>query len=117
VEVVATAPWKDEGADLAIWSDALQATVGNPLVIEIKSELPTHNVMMEAAQNFARYITAAGGLWGLLLYGSGPDKPRGLPSNVLALPIGALFKRLKTQSFEEVVRDLRNRRVHGSDLS
>lgn len=117
VEVVATAPGKDEGADLAVWSDALQASVGNPLLVEIKARLPAHSVTVEAAQRLARHVAAAGGRWGLLLYGAGPDRLRGLPPNVLALPIGALFGRLKTQSLEEVVRDLRNRRVHGSDLA
>ena len=115
VDVVAAAPTKDQGADLAIWSDALQATVGNPFLIELKTRLPAQNVTVEAAWRLARHVAAAGGAWGLLLYGSGPDKPKGLPPNILALPIRTLFERLRTQSFDEVIRDLRNRRVHGSD--
>ena len=117
VEVVTSAPGKDDGVDLAIWSDALQATVGNPLLVEIKAQLPARGLTSEVAQRLARYVSDAGGRWGLLLYGSGPEKIKNLPPNVLALSIVALFEHLKNRSFEEVVRDLRNRRVHGSDIA
>ncbi len=81
--------------------------------MEIKARLPTPKAAAEAAQQLAKYVTAAGGRWGLLLYRDGPGDLRGLPPTVLALSIEALFRRLERESFEEIVRDLRNNRVHG----
>lgn len=113
VDVVTHSEPRDLGVDLAIWSDALQLSVGNPLLVEIKARLPTPKAAADAAQQLSKYVAGAGGLWGLLLYQKGPDDLRGLPPNVLALSIDVLFRRLGRESFEEIVRDLRNSRVHG----
>lgn len=113
VDVLSMSQSKDGGADLAIWSDALQSFVGNPLLIEIKSRISDPRQGSNAAHVLARHVAAAGGAWGLLLYGSGPTELKSLPTNILALPVEALFSRLRTESFDDVVRDLRNRRVHG----
>jgi hypothetical protein len=113
VDVVTTSDSRDFGVDLAIWSDALQLSVGNPLLVEIKTRLPNPRVVADAAQELSKYVVAAGGLWGLLLYRDGPKDLRGLPPNVLALSIEALFRRLSHKAFDEIVRDLRNSRVHG----
>jgi hypothetical protein len=113
VDVVSTSESRDFGADLAIWSDALQLSVGNPLLVEIKARISGPKTAAEAAQQLSKYVSGAGGLWGLLLYRDGPEDLRGLPPNVLALSVEALFSRLGHESFDEVVRDLRNSRVHG----
>jgi hypothetical protein len=113
VDVLATSSNSDIGVDLAIWSEPLQPFVGNPLLVEIKTRLPTSKAAAAAAQQLAKHVTAAGGLWGLLLYAIGPDEPKSLPPNVLALPVEELFRRLRRESFDDIVRDLRNRRVHG----
>jgi hypothetical protein len=114
VDILSTAGDRELGADLAIWSDALHAFVGNPLLVEIKSRLPGSRAVSDAAQRLAKHVAAAGGLWGLLLYGAGPEEPTSLPPNIIALPIGSLLARLKNESFDDVVRDLRNRRAHGT---
>jgi hypothetical protein len=113
VDVLARSQVEDGGADLAIWSDELQPFVGNPLLVEIKTELATPMNALIAAQKFSRNVTASGGLWGLLLYGKGPKKIKLLPQNVLAMPIETLFLKLRSESFDRIVRDLRSRRVHG----
>jgi hypothetical protein len=116
VDVLATSRGRNQGADLAIWSDALQPFVGNPLLVEIKTRLQGQRAASDAAQQLGKYVAAAGGLWGLLLYGGGPEELRSLPSNILSLQIGTLFRRLRDESFDDIVRDLRNRRVHGVGL-
>jgi hypothetical protein len=113
VDVLSTSQDRDGGADLAIWSDDLQDFVGNPLLVAIKSKVSSSRQGADAAWQLAKHVAAAGGLWGLLLYGSGPPELRSLPPNILALPIDVLFSRLKTEPFDYIVRDLRNRRVHG----
>ncbi|MGZ8329086.1 MAG: restriction endonuclease [Allosphingosinicella sp.] len=116
VDVVVTAQDRDYGVDLALWSDAWQQSVGNPLMVEIKARLPTQRAVADAAQMLAKHVAASGNRWGLLLFGEGPKDLRSLPPTVLALPIDALFTRLQHESFEDIVRDLRNRRVHGASL-
>ncbi|MBL0931563.1 MAG: hypothetical protein IBJ15_15785 [Alphaproteobacteria bacterium] len=116
VDVLARSQAEDRGADLAIWSDELQPFVGNPLLVEIKSRLATPKASANAAQQLSRYVASTGGLWGLLLYGVGPADLGSLPPNILALSIETLFLRLRGESFDQIVRDLRNRRVHGIGL-
>ena len=113
VDVLTESPRRDQGADLAIWSDALQPFVGNPLLVEIKTRLRGQRDVSNAAQQLGKYVAAGGGLWGLLLYGAGPGDLPSLPPNILALQIETLFRRLRDESFDDIVRDLRNRRVHG----
>jgi len=113
VDVLARSQVQDRGADLAIWSDELQPFVGNPLLIEIKTALATPMSAVRASEKLSKYVTSSGGMWGLLLYGIGPDKLGSLPPNVLAMPIETLFLKLRTESFDQIVRELRNRRVHG----
>lgn len=113
VDVLARSQAQDRGADLAIWSDELQPFVGNPLLVEIRTRLITPKAATSAAQKLSKYVDSTGGLWGLLLYGVGPDDFGSLPPNILALSIETLFLRLRGESFDQIVRDLRNRRVHG----
>lgn len=113
VDALISAPGPDQGADIAVWSDGLQPYVGNPLLLEIKSKLSTPQMASKAAHQLAKSVAAGGGLWGLLLYGGDSQDIKNLPPNILALNIQILFRRLKKESFEDIVRDLRNRRVHG----
>jgi hypothetical protein len=92
VDVVTHSERRDLGVDLAIWSDGLQPSVGNPLLVEIKGQLPSFKAAAEAAQRLSKYVAAAGGLWGLLLYREGPDDLRALPPNVPA-PAARILRR------------------------
>lgn len=116
VDVLARSEAQDSGADIAIWSDDLQPFVGNPLLVEIKARLTTPGAAASAAQQLSKYVASTGGLWGLLLYGVGPHDLGSLPPNILALSIETLFLRLRGESFDQIVRELRNRRVHGIRL-
>jgi hypothetical protein len=118
-DVVSEALSSDLGADIAVWSDALQPFVGNPLLIEVKTRFREPSELRRAANRLFSAVLSRGGSWGLLLYGQGPEDltvpPRGLPPTVLVCSIGDLIEQLRTRSFGEVIRDLRNRRVHGGD--
>jgi hypothetical protein len=117
-DVVATSRTRDIGADFAVWSDVLEPFVGNPLLIEVKARIRGKAEANRATRLLSSYLGASGSRWGLLLYGDGPD-PEGpewagsLP-NVLVLPLRSFLEILRTRAFPELVRDLRNRRVHGS---
>lgn len=117
-DVVVSSPSPDVGVDLAVWSDVLEPFVGNPLLIEVKGRLRGKTEATRAVKQLASYLGASGSRWGLLLYGEGPDL-EGQPAastfpNVLVLSLRSLLESLRTQAFPELVRDLRNRRVHGA---
>ncbi len=62
------------------------------------------------------YLGASDTKWILLLYGEGPEPEstfwKGCPPNILIMPARALLEALRMRAFPEIVRDLRNRRVH-----
>lgn len=116
-DLVVTSPSGDLGADIAVWSDVLEPFVGNPLLIEVKGAIKSKADLTRATVQLAKYVGASGSRWGILLYGAGPEFDDEVfaasPPNVLALSIQSLLERLRLHAFPEVVRDMRNRRVHG----
>jgi len=119
VEVVADARIGDHRADFAIWSDLLGTYVGNPLIVEVKRTLRTLDVHQALAQ-LTHDVNAAGALWGLLLYTHSPDPSRiavevQQAARVIALSVDELLERLRSCSFFDIIRDLRNKKVHGID--
>jgi len=118
VEVVAEAPVSDRRIDLVIWSDGLQPYVGNPFPIEIKTRLPSRDAARSAIEQAAAGAQAIGSRWAMLLYVDGPSKDDRIwlshPA-VLSLRIDELFRDLEERSFPDIVRTLRNRRMHGFD--
>jgi len=116
-DIVSEATNPDLGADIAVWSDALQPLMGNPLLIEVKARLRRPEDLQRAATQLAAATAASGTLWGLLLYGEGVSpswlSKKSLPPNILIYSYYELLNQLRTRSFPEIVRDLRNHRVHG----
>lgn len=118
VNVVTEARFENRIADFAIWSDELGTYVGNPLIIEVKRQIRGFTGLAQAFAQLTTYLQAANASWGLLLFQEGPE-PAVLESHlaqasrVLAISIADLLDRLQTVSFVDVVRDLRNRKVHG----
>ncbi|MCX5000889.1 hypothetical protein [Streptomyces longwoodensis] len=109
-------PVQDTGRriDLGVWSDDLDAIALNPLLIEVKRTLSREAVGQTLALLQGSPMHAA-----LLVHLDKPssqkDRHEALEVTfpVLAIPLGTLFERLRTSSFAEVVRDLRNQAVHG----
>lgn len=103
----------DPSYDIGIWSDDLATIAANPLVIGFKRRLSAATVQqalkaLQAVQG--RHLV-------LLLYlertASDATLLRQLHFPLLAIEIVELLERMRTASFAEVVRDLRNRSVHG----
>lgn len=116
VEIVSESFRENARVDLAVWSDALQSSVGNPLLIEVKRKLLSKQEFRRAAEQLASAARDAGSTWGLLLYGEGPTKLdfSWIPMpTVLIISIREILEAMRTATFVDVVRDLRNRRVHG----
>jgi hypothetical protein len=107
----------DRGADFAVWSDVLEPFVGNPLLVEIKSRIRDQASAETAFAQVSSYLTRSGARWALLLYGDGPERVdlqwQAIPPNVLVVSLHTLIEALRTRAFPELIRDLRNQRVHG----
>ena len=115
-EVVAESGTPDQRIDLVVWSDGLRPYVDNPFPIEIKARLRTREDAKRALNQTERSAHVIGSRWSMLLYGEGPTpSDRVWLSNpaVLALKIDDLLVRLESVSFPDIVRTLRNRRIHG----
>lgn len=103
--------------DLAVWSDDLDVSVGNPLLIEVKGRLASPDEAVGVRSRLLHTLQQTGARSALVLY---LDHPEGaawvtdlsLP-NVLFLGIHDLLDRLQRRGFGEVIRDLRNRVAHG----
>ena len=115
-DMVVASPDRERGADLAVWSDVLQPFVGNPLIIEIKARIKDKTSAKKAVEQITSYLARSGARWALLLYAEGPASTEPLwgtaPSNVLVMSLSELLESLRVRSFPELIRDLRNDRVH-----
>jgi hypothetical protein len=115
-DLVVESPERDRGADLAVWSDVLEPFVGNPLLVEVKLKVQTKATAAMVFKQLSSYMGASDTRWALLVYGDGPppDAPlwKACPPNVLLMQARSLLEGLRTRTFPEIVRDLRNRRVH-----
>ncbi len=101
--------------DIAVWSDDLEPWVNNPFLIEVPFRLRTKAEAEEAIQSLAELMACRRVLWGLLIYqqaGFVIAKPS--PSaRVLTLPAEEFLESLRESSFGDIIRRLRNERVHG----
>lgn len=92
--------------------------MGNPLLVEVKGELGGADALRKAAQQLSKATFAAGTGWGLLLYGDAliadERSLAAVPPNVLVLSLSSLLEEMRERPFAEIVKDLRNRRVHGA---
>ncbi|WP_196485924.1 toll/interleukin-1 receptor domain-containing protein [Burkholderia territorii] len=117
-DIVVTSPTRDKGADFAVWSDLLETLVGNPFLVEVKSRIRSREDAVRITNQIAAYVSASGSQWALLLYGDGPDPDSDwwaqTSPNVLVLSLKSFLDGLRSRTFPELVRDLRNSRVHGS---
>ena len=116
IEIVVEAPLGDRRVDLAVWSDVFQEIFGHPLLIEVKlflrSEAHVRNTLIQCAENTAK----SGAAWSLLLYGDGPTltekSSASIAPTVLLISAHELLSKMRNQSFVEIIRNLRNQRVH-----
>lgn len=119
IEVVSESRDPDFGADLAIWLDDLQSLVGNPILIEVKTQIPGPRDARHAFSKLSSAISSSvGSRIGLLLYGTSDLREAKLqslaPPNVLVLSIETFLSQLRDRSFADVLVDIRNQHVHGS---
>jgi hypothetical protein len=102
--------------DLAVWSDDFIPWVGNPLAIELRRELHSGSDVSKATKRMAEQMLRGSFTFGLLIYlRSGVDVESMISSPLIAaISVKNLLEMLRTSSFGDIVRQLRNQRVHGT---
>lgn len=101
---------KDRGYDIGVWSDDLDALGGNPLLVEVKKTLRADGVR----QSLYALHQSPTARMALIVYLTRPPQPiPGLNFPVLAISLVDLIRQMQSKSFAGVVRDLRNKSVHG----
>jgi len=82
-EVVVQSKNSDRGVDLAVWSDQWETSVGNPLLVEVKSHVNNRRQAENAASQLQQYIGESGTRTGLLVIGQGVEWFERLPKSKL----------------------------------
>jgi hypothetical protein len=107
----------DQDFDLAVWSPNLAWLDANPLPVEIKTEMLSSEEARRTAELLLRRLARTPAGWALLLYGAGPEgsslEPAMRAYPVLAMRVDELLGQLEKDTLPEVIRRLRNERVHG----
>jgi hypothetical protein len=104
-------------ADFAVWSDDFEPWIGNPLLIEVRAGMAD---LDQALSSVSRLLEerGRGTAWGLLLcccpeIGLNGKSVR--ESRIFVMPIRQFLTSLRDTSLGELVKELRNQRVHGRD--
>ena len=101
----------DTGFDIGVWSDDLDAIDGNPLLIELKRNVDEQSLRVSLA-TLQRTPSARAAL----VVSLAQVPPMGLPLlswPIIWISLVDLLDRMRGETFPEVIRDLRNRSVHG----
>lgn len=102
--------------DFAIWSDELTRIGANPLIIEVKLALISHQSVVKETNQLMKYLSSSHSGLGLVIYGEGPSRKEyfyDIPAPILAISAEEFLEKLRNSGFGNVVRQLRNQRVHG----
>jgi hypothetical protein len=110
---VAVPSTRDEGFDIGVWADDLDAIAGNPLLIEIKRRFSKQAV----EQCLVALGQVPGARAALLISLEGSPSPQSMSLRwpVFWISLDELLRQMRTASFAEVFRLLRNRSVHGGE--
>jgi hypothetical protein len=109
-------PGRDaQSVDFSVWSDDFSPWVGNPVAIEVKRIVGTGMDVSAAMGQMLHAMTRSGIPFGLLIYvKSRIDVSSAITvPNIAAISAEDFLEGLRTTPFGELVRHLRNKRVHG----
>lgn len=120
VSIVIVRQSKGAGADLAIWSDDLGSILGNPILIETRKNIRTHDQAKKITNQLIGYLDKTNSRSAIVLYLGGLSSREAQKSaevfNVFFFQVGELLQQLQDRSFVEIVRTRRNIVAHGGDV-
>lgn len=111
--VAVHAAGRDQGFDLGVWSDDLDAIAANPILVEVKQNLRRDT---ERQALSALHLTPGAKIALIVYLTVDPADAHVMLETrfpVLAIQLDQLLSRMRSSSFAEVVRDLRNLSIHG----
>ncbi len=104
------------GADFVVWDREVEPFVGGPLLVEVVSGAWSRRRLDLKVRRLVGYLDQLpSSMWALLIVAGDLDEPLALEPEhapVLLISLEDLLERLQVQSFAEIVRSLRNERVH-----
>jgi hypothetical protein len=115
VTTISAGDARDRGIDFAVWSDDLSPWVGNPIAIELRRVLPSRTAALAILAQMARGMERGDMPWGLLIYvhsATNLDNVTPVP-NIILMSAQEFLQSLRATSFGDLIRRLRNQRVHG----
>jgi hypothetical protein len=115
--VVSASDNPDRGVDLALWIDSLPSSIGNPVLVEVKSGRLSQAQLDEAESTLRNYLVSAGANVGILLYrdtrGTRFPQTREAWPLVWRLDFDGLVDLLTRGAFERELVRFRNVALHG----
>jgi hypothetical protein len=103
-------------ADFVIWNREIEPFVGAPLLVEvIGGRWPRRRLDLKVRQLVEYLAQLPSSRWALLVVAGDTDeplKPQLASEPVLILSLEELLRRMQAESFADIVRALRNERVH-----
>src|SRR5258705_532999 len=101
------------GADLAIWSDDLSSSVGNPLLIEVKVNVTKSKDLMNASLQAFQYLQQSNARSAVVFYTRAPRSslditPAMYLPFVYVVELAGFLLDMKSASFPDLIRNLRN---------
>jgi hypothetical protein len=103
-------------ADFVVWNREIEPFVGAPLLVEvIGGQWPRRRLDLKVRQLVAYLAQLPSSRWALLVVAGDTDeplKPQLASEPVLIISLEELLRRMQTESFADIVRALRNERVH-----
>jgi hypothetical protein len=106
----------DARIDIAVWSNDLEPWVRNPLLIQVKNSLPGKGELDTLVRRFANAWGPESVNWALVIYREAAPEAhrlRHLNPHILLLSAEEFLVALKDTAFGDLIRKLRNERVHG----
>jgi hypothetical protein len=105
------------GADLAVWSDALEPSLGNPILFEIKAGKLDDQTIFAAFNRLAKQVSESDARFGVLLYldegGRRFQAPKISGASVLSFELEDFARELLKKPLANALIERRNQIVHG----
>jgi nucleoside 2-deoxyribosyltransferase len=109
----------DKGVDIALWIDALEPSLGNPILVEVKKGILSEASLGVAEEQLRRYLTLTNTNLGLLIYldsrGKRFKRSRFAMPLVIRLDARDLLRQLSQQSLANVLLSERNQIAHSEE--
>lgn len=111
VNVLVRSKYWDSGADIAVWADELEDSVGNPLLIEVKQHITGSTSITRLANQLDSYLENSNAGWLLLLYLKGPEENSDVwnqfPNSVIHMPVPKFLEYFEESNLVEIIESLK----------